>query len=155
MSQASSSLGPNTTEVNDKESFLIGQTARTFESWAQGRQTHNQPQKKQETHNQARARATTLRAASPVLLMQSFTRFCCCCYSKGTKRFSKTRDASKLSLTWRSHTLAFSQPSRQPHRRLPARNSAFLFTPSPALPIRGFVLSWGRPSPPTTRISFD
>ena len=31
---------------------------------------HNQPQKKQETHNQARARAVTLRAASPVLLVQ-------------------------------------------------------------------------------------
>ena len=36
-----------------------------FGSWVPGRQTHNQPQKKQETQNQAHARATTLRAASP------------------------------------------------------------------------------------------
>ena len=84
-----------------------------------------------------------------------FTRFCCCCYSKGTKLFSKTRGASKLSLTWRSHTLACSQPSRQHHRTPPARNSAFVLISSLALVLRGSVLSWARPSPPTTRISMD
>jgi hypothetical protein len=63
-------LDPATTEVNDKKTFLIGQTATKDAARPQGRQTHNQPQKKQETHNQARARAVTFRAASPVLLMQ-------------------------------------------------------------------------------------
>ena len=107
----------------------------------------------EDTCKQARARTPCRAPVSPAPLMQSFTRFCCCCYSKGTKRFSKTRGASKLPLTWRSHTLACSQPSRQHPRTPPARNSAFAPTPEAALILRGSVRSWARPSPRTTRIS--
>ena len=146
-SQVSSSLNPATIEVIDRKNFLIGQIARKDAARPQGRQTHNQPQKKQETHNQARTRAVTLRAASPVLLMQSSTRFCCCCYSKGNKRSSKTRDASKLSHTLRSHTLACSRPSRHHHHTPPQKNSAFMLISSRGRPSEGGVLSRGRPSP--------
>ena len=60
-------------------------------------------------------------------------------------RVENVEEPTHLSHHWRSHTLALSQPSRQPHRRLPARNSAFRFTPSPALLIGGYVLSCGQP----------
>jgi hypothetical protein len=56
-------LDPATTEVNDKKFFLIGQTTTKDAARPQGRQTHNQPQKKQEKHNLARVRAVTLRTA--------------------------------------------------------------------------------------------
>ena len=61
------------------------------------------------------------------------------------KRLRNAKEASRLSHTWRSHTLAFSQPSRSHPRPLSARNSAFIFASSPALLIGGFVFSWDRP----------
>ena len=56
------------------------------------------------------------------------------------KRLRNAKEASRLSHTWRSHTLACSQPSRSHPRTPPARNSAFVSTPSLALVLRGFVL---------------
>ena len=62
-----------------------------------------------------------------------------------TNRAENRQRPTHLSHHWRSHTLALSQPFRQPHRRLPARNSAFRFTSSPALLIGGYVLLWEQP----------
>ena len=56
-----------------------------------------------------------------------------------------TEKASELSSHSLFGTLAPSQPSRSHPRHLRARNSALLSTPSPTLPIGGFVFSWGRP----------
>ena len=96
----------------------------------------------EDTCKQARARTPCRAPVSPVPLMQSFTRFCCCCYSKGTKRFSKTRGASKLSLTWRSRTLACSQPSRQPPPHPASKKSRTFIEVSDCSPhrrLRAFV----------------
>ena len=59
-------------------------------------------------------------------------------------RNAKPEEASRLSHTWRSHTPACSQPSRSHRRTPPARNSAFVSTPSLALILRGSVLSYDR-----------
>ena len=63
------------------------------------------------------------------------------------KRLRGAKGTSRLSHTWRSHTLACSQPSRSHPRTPPARNSAFVSTPSRSLALelapRGPVLSWG------------
>ena len=54
-----------------------------------------------------------------------------------------TEKASELSSHSLSHPPTFSQPSRQPHRPLSARNSALLLISSPDLLIGGFVFLWG------------
>ena len=100
---------------------------------------HNQPQKKHETYIQARvrARAATLRAASPVLLMQLWSHYAAAAAPATPKRLRNAKEASRLSRHSLSHTLACSQPSRSHPRTPPARNSAFVSTPSLALVLRG------------------
>ena len=69
----------------------------------------------------------------------------CCTLLPHQNASENTEKASELSSHSLSHTPTFSQPSRQPHRPLCARNSAFLSTPSAALLIGGYVLSCRRP----------
>ena len=53
------------------------------------------------------------------------------------KRLRNAKEASRLSHTWRSLTLASSQPSASHPRIPPQKNSAFASTPSLALILRG------------------
>ena len=93
---------------------------------------HNQPQKKHEAYIQARAREATLRAASPVLLMQLWSHSVDAAATATQKRLRNAKEASRLSHTWRSHTLACSQPSRS-HPRTPPQEILHLY-PHPRLP---------------------
>ena len=52
-------MDPATTEVNDKKTFLIGQTATKDAARPQGRQTHNQAECEQAALKQASARDRT------------------------------------------------------------------------------------------------
>ena len=59
----------------------------------------------------------------PSLPMQAFMRAAAAAAAT-TKRLRNAEEASRLSHTWRSHTLACSQPSRSHPRTPPARNPA-------------------------------
>ena len=109
--------------------------------------THNQPQKKQETHNQPRARAVTLRAASPVLLMQLWSHSAAVAAAAAPKhRANLERDEEvTMSLTHLDSTLACIVSSTTLDS--PARNSALTLRCPRGRPREGGVLSWARPGP--------
>ena len=69
------------------------------------------------------------------------------------KRLRNAKEASRLSHTWCSLTLASSQPSASHPRTPPQKNSAFASTPSLALVLCGFVLSSELIGPPRTKVS--
>jgi hypothetical protein len=108
---------------------------------------HNQPQKKQETHNQARARAVTFRAASPVLLMQLWSHSADAAVPATQGRLRKCRGGQGCD-----KGITLSHSARKPivsssQRTLFARNPARILRCPHALLIGGYVLSCGRPGP--------
>ena len=99
--------------------------------------------KMQETHNQARARGQSPCAQLVPSFLCKFHASMRSCATANNQNISESViNVLQPSAHARSHTLAFSQPSRQHHRPMSARNYAFLSTPSPALPIGGSVFSW-------------
>jgi len=108
---------------------------------------HNQPQKKHETYNQARARAVTYHRSQSRPSDAALEPFCCCCCCCGSKTSRKYRERRRaLSHFALSHSRLLS-PSRQHHRTPPQKNSAFMLISSRGRPSEGGVLSRGRPSP--------
>jgi len=89
-----------------------------FQCAAQGQQTHNQPQKKQEAYNQARARAVTYHRSQSRLSDAALESFCCCCCSKGTitllKNTARKQALSYLALSHSRFLSALTQPPPHP-----------------------------------------
>jgi hypothetical protein len=109
---------------------------------------HNQPQKKHETYIQARARAATLHAASPVLLMQLWSHSVDAAAAATQERLRKCggRQGGDKGIT-------ISHSPREPivsssRRNATTKNPAQSLKCPRGRPSEGGVLSRGRPSPP-------
>ena len=101
--------------------------------------------KMQQMHIQARARAATLHAANPVLPLKLMCVHSLLRHCKQADRLRKCEErASAISHTQHRATQQHTH-TRQPHRTLPARNSAFPLASPVATLIGGFVVAWARP----------
>ena len=133
-SQVSSSLNPATTEVNGQESFLITQMAQQVSG-----ANKSQWQRKIRPHESNKHAINNARGHTPYTQpVQSSPPNSCAEWwlllpPRVPNRVENLEKPTQLSHHSLSYTPTFSQPSRQHHRPLPARNSAFIFASSPAL----------------------